>query len=281
MLEKIEMSGAVSHADRILIYGGEKVGKTTWAASVPGVLVVDLEGGLGRLVVPAVRPRCLEEFHVLLAELAAGTPEWSALAVDSLDRLEEMIWLAVCKREGWSTIESPGFGRGYVVAAEEWRKVLAGLDKIARTVILVGHAQIKTYSNPAGDDYARYELRLAKQAIALAKAWVDSMLFARIEDLVVEGKAKTGRRVIRTVHAGAWDAGSRWGLPDPLPLNYAAYAETRDPAVSDAIAAIQAITTVDELVAMMTQLKTAAPSLAAAIRDRAVARMADLKGGDK
>ena len=38
------------------------------------------------------------------------------VALDSVDALEPLIWAAVCLSRSWSSIEAPGYGRGYVEA---------------------------------------------------------------------------------------------------------------------------------------------------------------------
>lgn len=109
-------------------------------------------------------------------------------------------------------------------------------------IILLAHAQVKTFQNPTGPDYSRYELALSKGASALLKQWSDCILFADYEDVLVNGKGETvtgaysktkvkgistGRHVIHTQRDAAWDAGNRYGLPPVLPLDYAEFARAR------------------------------------------------------
>ncbi len=100
-------------------------------------------------------------------------------------------------------------------------------------VILLAHAQIRNFANPAGSDYARYECKLHKAAAALVKEWTDANLFAIHEEFVADkdGKMKgvsTGKRIIHTQRTAAWDAKNRHNLPTELDLDYAAYSAARE-----------------------------------------------------
>jgi hypothetical protein len=87
-------------------------------------------------------------------------------------------------------------------------------------IVLVAHTHIKTFKNPEGDDFDRYELKLHIKAGGLLKEWCDDVLFAHYETYAVnrqdEKKAKgfsTGARVVETVRTAAWDAKNRHKLP--------------------------------------------------------------------
>lgn len=231
--------------DRILLVGTEGVGKTTFAADAPSPIFICAEDGVPMTVGEVPRfpePKGFGDVLDAIRTLAREEHDFEALVIDTLDWLEPLIWKDLCSRNGWLTsegtpdIEKPGYGKGYVAATEEWRKLLAGLDVLRRKrgmeVILLAHATIKTFANPAGDDYSRYECKLHKGAAALVKEWADVNLFAIHEEFVreVRGKKKgasTGRRVIHTERTAAWDAKNRYALPSELPLSYTDYAEAR------------------------------------------------------
>jgi hypothetical protein len=231
--------------DRILLVGTEGVGKTTFAADAPNPIFICAEDGLPpvlgsvpRFPEPTGLSDVLEAVRVLIREEHG----YGTLVIDTLDWLEPLIWHELCTRNGWldahgtPDIEKPGYGKGYVAATEDWRKLLSALDILrerkSMEVILLAHAAIKMFQNPAGNDYSRYESKLHKGAAALVREWTDVNLFAVHEEFVreVKGKAKgvsTGRRVIHTERTAAWDAKNRYALPSELPLNYADYAAAR------------------------------------------------------
>lgn len=233
--------------DRILLVGTEGVGKTSFAADAPSPIFICAEDGLPPVLGSVARfpePRTLEDVMEALRVLVREPHDYRTVVIDTLDWLEPIIHADLCQRHGWvaskkegAAIEAPGYGKGYVAALEEWRRLLAALDvvraKRGMEVILLAHAQIKNFANPAGDDYARYEAKMNQKAAALIKEWTDVNLFAVHDEVVSNvkgGKAKgvsSGRRVIHTERCAAWDAKNRHGLPEKLPLCYADYAEAR------------------------------------------------------
>lgn len=225
--------------DRILLVGTEGIGKSTFAADAPAPIFLAAEDGVRHLDVASFpEPHSFGEVLDAVRTLAAEPHEFRTLVVDTVDWIEPLIWQDVCQRNGWRSIEDPGYGKGYAVALEDWRRFLAACDYLrtqrGMEIILLAHAAVKPFSNPAGQDYSRYECKLAKAAAALVREWCDANLFAVHEEFVQEAKGltrakgvSTGRRVLKTVRTAAWDAKNRHGLPEELPLDYAAYAEAR------------------------------------------------------
>lgn len=228
--------------DRIQLTGTEGIGKTTFAADAPSPIFLCAEDGIPAALGGVPRfpePKTLKDVHDAIRTLVMEDHPYRTFAVDTLDWLEPIIWADLCTRNKWESIETPGYGKGYTAAAEEWRKILAGLDvlrnKRGMEIILLSHAAIRTFQNPAGSDYSRYECKLNKNAAALVREWTDVNLFAIHEEFIKlnsSGKetkraVSTGRRVIHTERTAAWDAKNRHGLPAELPLNYADYAAAR------------------------------------------------------
>ena len=238
-------SGIRPAPDRILVVGTEGVGKSTFAANAPRPIFIAAEDGIRHLDVASFpEPETFQDVLDAVAELTEVEHDFKTLVIDTLDWIEPLVWRAVCERAGWfdaagnPDIEKPGYGKGYVAATEDWRRLLAALDRLRNTrqmeVILLAHAAIKAFHNPAGGDYSRYECKLAKGAAALVKEWCDSNLFAVHEEFVTEAKGiarakgvSTGRRVVKTERTAAWDAKTRHALSPELPLDYAEYAAAR------------------------------------------------------
>lgn len=246
---------ARARPDRVLIAGIEGIGKSSFAASAGKVAILSAEDGTDHI---EADPRF--DAHVLLTEdggpivdwqgalealdwLATGEHDRETIVVDSIDWLEPLAWRYLCESRGWRDIEAPGYGKGYTAATEEWRRLIRALDAIrdrGLDVVLVAHSIVKPFSNPSGFDYHRHELALHKGAAALSKEWCDSVLFLHWEEIeaIRDGEQKrkgssTGQRIAEAVRNAAWDAKSRWGLPDSfyLPddpsLGFATYAGLR------------------------------------------------------
>lgn len=223
--------GVLDTPVRVLIYGSEKVGKSTFAAGSPKPIFLGAENGTERLDVERLQPSTWAEAIDWIDELAVEKHDYKTLVVDPINWLEPMCWAAVVGDNG-GTIEEfgGGFGKGYNAAVGFWRVFVAGLERCWRRgmhVVIVAHSQVRSFQNPEGPAYDKYELAMNAKAAGIFKQWVDAVLFARLETFTkldaATKKAKgysTGARVIHTNPCAAFDAGARWKLPEDLPLSW-------------------------------------------------------------
>lgn len=227
---------------RMALYGPEGIGKTTFAADAPAPIFLDLEDGSTHLDVARFedpRPSSWPDVLDALDALLRGEHSYKTVVIDTLDRLEAMIWAALCERgdkEGpKDSIEGFGYGKGYAMALDRWRVLLARLDELRAKrdmgVLLVGHTQVKMFKNPAGEDYDRYQLRIHDKAAGLIKEWCEVVGFGLFEtvtrrragDTRAKGAA-TGARILYTHRDAAWDAKTRYALPERLPFTWSDFA---------------------------------------------------------
>ena len=68
-----------------------------------------------------------------ITALGSENHDYRTVVLDSVDALEPLVWAATCFAHGWGSIESPGYGRGYVEADSAWLDVLAALDWLRHT----------------------------------------------------------------------------------------------------------------------------------------------------
>jgi hypothetical protein len=227
--------GKIARPLRVLAYGTEGVGKSTFAADAPSPVFLCSEDGTAQLDVQRFpEPRAWADVFDAVDTLLAGGHEHKTLVLDTLDWMEPLCWAHVCAAKNWKNIEDPGFGKGYVPATDEWRKLLARLDELRNKagmhIVLLAHSQVKMFSNPEGENFDRYELMLQKSASGLVRQWCDDVLFCSFEEFAVKGtgarQAKgvsEGARIIRTERRAAFDAKNRHGLPFQLSLSWADY----------------------------------------------------------
>jgi len=233
---------------RVLLYGVEKVGKSSFAAGAPGAIFVCPEDGLTSIDAPRFpEPTWWGEVLGSIEELRTGDHQYQNLVLDTLDWLEPLIWDHICQRDTKTDIEDYGYGKGYTAALAEWRRLVADLERLRKErgmgVILLAHSWIKSFKNPEGDDFDRYEMKLNLKAGGFIKEWCDAVLFANHETYAHQDDKKrvrgvsTGARLIHTERSAAWDAGNRYNLPAEMPLDWATFAaaveanRTADPAV--------------------------------------------------
>jgi hypothetical protein len=230
-------TGTRTAPDRILVLGVEGVGKSTFGSEAPSPIFIAAEDGIRHLDVASFpEPTSWRQVLESVDALRKEQHSYKTLVVDTVDFIEPLVWKAICDRNKWSSIEEPGFRKGYMISVGEWRKFFATLDKLrierGMEVILLGHAAVKNFNNPAGEDYSRFELATDKQASALIKAWTDINLFAVFEEFTVEKKSKikgvsSGARVIHTERTAVWDAKHRDPLPPTISFTYAEFDAAR------------------------------------------------------
>ena len=225
--------GIVKKPLKLVIYGPEGIGKTTFASKFPWPVFIDTEGSTNHMDVARFEPprtwdAILEDVRSLVADPAG----YQTLVLDTADWAVRLCETAVCMREGKKGIEDFGYGKGYVYAKEEFGKLLDLMTEVVDkgiNVVITAHSIIRKFERPDETGaYDRWELKLGNKAgsqiAALCKEWADVVLFANYKETVVEidgkKKAQGGSRVMYTSHAPAWDAKNRHGMPPELPFDY-------------------------------------------------------------
>lgn len=228
--------GVVEAPKRTLLYGVEGIGKTTFGASAPNPIFIGAEEGFGRLDVKRFpQPENFPQIREAIRTLCVETHGYETLCIDTLDWVEPMIWAFICDRDGEKSIESYGYGKGYTAALDQWRVLLADLERLRATkrmeVVMLAHSWIKPFKNPEGDDFDRYEMKINAKAGGLLKEWSDVVLFANHETFAAKDEktkrvrgVSTGARLCFTNRTAAYDAKNRFDLPDSFPLDWNEYA---------------------------------------------------------
>ena len=229
------VTGATMAAPRVLLYGPAGVGKTTFGASAPKPIFLQTEDGAD--VVGAARfpvAKTYQDIEQAIGTLANETHDYATVVVDSLDWLETLIWKRICEVHKIESIESLGFGKGYVHAVDVWRSFLDGLNHLRNNkgmaVIMLAHSHIKRFEDPSSEAYDRYEIKLHRKAGDVCMEAADLIGFATYRTSTkkidsgfgrkVTRAVGTGERVLRTAERPAFVAKSRYSIPDELPLSW-------------------------------------------------------------
>ena len=109
--------------------------------------------------------------------------------------------------------------------------MLASIDTLidaGKNVVLIAHSKIVRFEAPdALAAYDRYELKLSKQSSPLLKEFADELWFLRFKTKVSTSETGKGKgiggkeRILLTTHSAAYDAKTRSGLAEELPLEWA------------------------------------------------------------
>lgn len=223
-------SGKIPHARKVLVYGPEGVGKSTFASKFPDPLFIDTEGSTRNLNVrrmpnPTSWLMLLDEVSTVAQEKSCKT-----LIIDTLDWAERMCSWDLCQSKGWQGIEDAGYGKGYTYLAERFGQLFNRLEDVIQVginVVVTAHAKITKFEQPDEmGTYDRWELKLEKKTAPMAKEWADMILFANYQTIVIknkDGKSKGQggqKRVMYTTHTATWDAKNRDNLPDRLDFDF-------------------------------------------------------------
>src|SRR5690348_13381054 len=92
---------------RLVIYGVDGVGKTTFATRAPNPIVLRTEDGLGTIRVPTFPTIATDYAEVLraLSDLYTEPHGYQTLVIDSLDWLEPLVWQRTAMLHGKDHIE--------------------------------------------------------------------------------------------------------------------------------------------------------------------------------
>ena len=227
--------GIVSGAKKVVVYGPEGIGKSTFAAGFPDPLFIDTEGStkemdVARLPVPSSWTQIKEEVRYVCQH-----PDvCRTLIIDTADWAEKMAIQSVLDEHNKSGIEDFGYGNGYRYVFEKFGELLNLLNDVVSAginVVLTAHATLRKFEQP--DElgaYDRYSMKLIDSPktsnSAALKEWADMVLFANYKTIVItdsktkKTKAQGGQRVMYTTHHSCWDAKNRYGLQDELPFKY-------------------------------------------------------------
>jgi hypothetical protein len=211
----------------IVLHGLPGVGKTTLAADFPAPVFLQVEDGIP-VGIELATFGLLKNYSAII----------DALRYLGTDKVEPLIFAAVCAEHGYASIESPGYGRGYVQADSLWQELLRACEWLRRTrrmmIVMIAHSEIVTMNDPRAAGYSSYQLRLHKRARGLIEDAADLIGFLAT-DVVIKneqiGFGKTRARAdggsTRWLHVEgrpAFVAKNRFGMPEririPQPFDF-------------------------------------------------------------
>ena len=222
-------------APRVLVYGVEGIGKSTFAAGAPSPVFIQTEDGLGALQVDHFPIATLvSDVLDAIVSLFSDDHEFKTVVIDSLDWLETLIWRDI---EAKYDAKDLAYGKGAMIAADKWREILDGLTALRNergmAVVLIAHTEIKRFDSPETEPYDRYQPKLQARSSALVREWCDAVFFANYKTIVkkddvgfnktVARGISTGERMLFTSERPAYMAKNRYSLPESIPLSWEAF----------------------------------------------------------
>jgi len=230
-LENIRPANAEWKPQKILLYGVQGLGKTTFGATFERPILIRTEDGAAGIDIPTF-PALITDFYSFYeaTQALSGEHQFKTLIIDSLDWMEPIVWAYTCAQHDQENIESFGYGKGYVHALSYWRQIQGYLDALrfhrGMDIVLIAHSEIKRFESPETESYDRYQIKLHKGAAALWQEWTDMVLFCNYQARIEKEKSGfnkekargtgQGERLIYTEERPAFQAKNRWGLPPSI-----------------------------------------------------------------
>lgn len=223
-----------SKGEKIVLYAPEGWGKSTWASKSENPVFLSTEDGLKNIKAKTFpEPKVWPDIFDAVEVLRKNDHPFKTLVIDTADWTEHLCQKFIMERDKQNSIEDYGYGKGYVVAFEEWKRLKEPIDALRRekemTIIFLAHMMIRTFNNPAGENFDRYEMKTDRRVSALLKEWADCVLFGTYDIAVdvkkgqTKGKGYGGDRIIHANHCAAFDAKNRYGIVKPITSNFAEF----------------------------------------------------------
>jgi hypothetical protein len=214
---------------RVLLFGLDGTGKTTMAAGSPNPFFIDANKGSHKLDVQRVIPDTWDEVQEWVQAVERGDVKCDTLVLDTLGDLEGMSHKALFGSSNVAEWQG-GWGRGDQEAIAKWREFLNLLERVwnkGKGIVMVGHATVTPFNDPAGPAVDRYTVACRPRLAGLLRGWCDYVLFTKedVHTQKVDGREKgvsTGIRYIHTKRTPAYDAKARGTslFPDKLLLSW-------------------------------------------------------------
>lgn len=217
---------------KIVIYGEEGVGKTTFANLFPSPLNLDIEDGSNHLDIARIEDiKTWSDVIDAVKYLTENKHEYKTLIIDTADWLEKLCDEKICKDESVASVEDLAYGTGYGKRRTYFGTLLNRLNvlKEKMNIVILAHSKIEKIDPPQSNaqPYDHISLKCSKQVAPLLKEWCDALLFMAFDDRVEINKHKKAKavggqeRIMYTQHTAFCDAKNRFGFEQLIYADYA------------------------------------------------------------
>jgi hypothetical protein len=189
---------------------------------------LDVEGGTAHLDTDRAEIKSAVELDEALTACEAS--DYKTIIVDSADWAERLVLEHMLLTDKKKSVEDYGYGKGFVMLAEKFSRLLSVADQLitaGKNVVFIAHSKVQRVEPPdLMSAYDRFELKLTKQSAPLLKEWADELWFFKFKTKTVESESGRSKgiggkeRVILTTHSAAYDAKTRSGLVEELPMTW-------------------------------------------------------------
>lgn len=215
-----------------VFYAGAKTGKTTLASEFPNPLYV--RSGKGERAPAGVSMKSFgyaeryEDITDQIDWMLEAEHDRKTFVLDSADGLDKLIREKVCADNNWSSIEDPGYGKGFTKVFELWQEVVGKLLKLKSAgfyVVVLAHVKAATVAGISTEGYKIWSPNLRDDAVGalVDNADLISYLHPRVsikkDDIgfkKTNTRAEGGAEIVMEVQGrGSYIAGNRYDIEKP------------------------------------------------------------------
>lgn len=185
-MEKSDPQRSVLTDYSMLLYGREKIGKTTLLAHFPDVLFMFTEPGNKDLRIFEMYVHSWQDFRdavtLLQEEHAAGKSRFRTVAIDTVDILWDYCEDFTCMKLAIDHLSDEDWGKGYRAAKREFVKWVSALMKMDMGVVFVSHDQFREIKTRDGGKTDRILPTLAGSARGVLEPMVDVWAYYQYDE---------------------------------------------------------------------------------------------------
>lgn len=235
-LKDMVTTGRIASPIKALIYADEGVGKSTFAAGAPKPIFVSFDNRTNHLDVARLKPKSWDETLSAIHLIEREGQEYATVVLDPLGWLETFCHTKVTgdPTVGIDSFDG-GYGRGANAALAHWRILIDALDRLweqGKNILLVAHTEVKSFDDPRGPKFDRYQVSMKQSAAGRFRQWADYVIFAEIETIAKKASANgsmkgvsTERRIAHLKPHGAYNAKFSGSGPAQIDLSWRAFEE--------------------------------------------------------
>lgn len=160
----------------ILVYGRERVGKTTLCAQFEDPLFLFFEPGGKSLSLYAKSIKNWKQFKEILKALD-DSDEYKTVVIDTVDKAHDMAMEYICQKQGVEHPSDAKWGKAWNALDNEFEKAMFRILKSGRGLLLTSHSEEKDITNFKGEVLNMTAPTAGKQVIRFVRRYVDLILY--------------------------------------------------------------------------------------------------------